>query len=210
MLSLMITVVKSPFVQYKLTILRNKKTTNTIFRQTMNETSYLIAADVLKHMPYKKTKVQTPLKSTNGTILAKQIILVPILRAGLGLLEGFTKFLPDAEKGHIGLYRDEQTYEPVEYLFKLPKIKNKKILILDPMLATGNSSIAAIDLIRNKGANISDIILISLLAAPEGLKNIQKKQKGIHIFTCSIDSRLDKNKFIVPGLGDAGDRYMGT
>ena len=206
----MITVIKSPFLQYKLTILRNKKTSNTVFRQTMNETSYLIAADVLQHLPYTRIKVQTPLKNTNGTILAKQIILVPILRAGLGLLEGFAKFLPDAEKGHIGLYRDEQTYEPVEYLFKLPKIKNKKILILDPMLATGNSSIAAIDLVRNKGANIKDIFLISLLAAPEGLKNIKKKQKGIHIFTCSIDSKLNKNKFIVPGLGDAGDRYMGT
>ena len=210
MLYYMITVIKSPFVQYKLSILRNKKTSNTVFRQTMNETSYLIAADVLQHLPYKRIKVQTPLKNTNGTVLAKQIILVPILRAGLGLLEGFAKFLPDAEKGHIGLYRDEQTYEPVEYLFKLPKIKNKKILILDPMLATGNSSIAAIDLIRNKGANIKDIFLISLLAAPEGLKNIQNKQRGIHIFTCSIDSKLDKNKFIVPGLGDAGDRYMGT
>ena len=206
----MITVIKSQFVQHKLTILRNKKTSNTVFRQTMNETSYLIAAEVLKHLPYKKTKVETPLKSTSGTILAKQIILVPILRAGLGLLEGFAKFLPDAEKGHIGLYRDEQTYEPVEYLFKLPKIRNKKILILDPMLATGNSSIAAIDLIRNKGANIKDISLISLLAAPEGLKNIQKNHKGIHIFTCSIDKKLNKNKFIVPGLGDAGDRYMGT
>ena len=206
----MITVIKSSFVQHKLSILRNKKTSNTVFRQTMNETSYLIAADVLQYLPYKRIKVQTPLKNTNGTTLSKQIILVPILRAGLGLIEGFAKFLPDAEKGHIGLYRDEQTYEPVEYLFKLPKIKNKKILILDPMLATGNSSIAAIDLIKNKGANIKDIYLISLLAAPEGLKNIQKKQSGIHIFTCSIDSKLDKNKFIVPGLGDAGDRYMGT
>jgi|TARA_B100002051_G_C16531914_1_gene533107 uracil phosphoribosyltransferase len=206
----MITVIKSKFVQHKLTILRNKKTSNTIFRQTMNETSYLIAADVLQCLPYKRKKIQTPLKQTNGLTLSKQIILVPILRAGLGLLEGFTKFLPDAEKGHIGLYRDEQTYEPVEYLFKLPKIKNKKILILDPMLATGNSSIAAIDLIISKGANIKDIFLISLLAAPEGLKNIKKKQKGIHIFTCSIDSKLNKNKFIVPGLGDAGDRYMGT
>jgi len=136
--------------------------------------------------------------------------LVPILRAGLGLLEGFIKFLPDSEKGHIGLYRDEQTYKPVEYLFKLPKTKNKKIIILDPMLATGNSSIAAINLVRGKGVKIKDIFLVSLLAAPEGVKNIQKNQKGLHIFTCKIDSKLNHNKFIVPGLGDAGDRYMGT
>ena len=120
------------------------------------------------------------------------------------------KFLPDAEKGHIGLYRDEQTYEPVEYLFKLPKTKNKKILVLDPMLATGNSSIAAINLIKSKGVKTKDIFLISLLAAPEGLKNFQKYHKSLHIFTCKIDSKLNNKKFIVPGLGDAGDRYMGT
>ena len=206
----MFTVIKSPFLQHKLTILRNKKTTNTVFRQTMNEASYLIAADVLKHLEFKKITISTPLKKMQGLQIGKPIILVPILRAGLGLLEGFSKFLPDAEKGHIGLYRDEQTYEPVEYLFKLPKPKNKKVIILDPMLATGNSSIAAINLIKNKGVNNKDIFLVSLLAAPEGIKNIQKYQKGTHIFTCSVDTKLNKNKFIVPGLGDAGDRYMGT
>ena len=176
----------------------------------MNESSYLIAAEVLKYMQYKKISIETPLKKIQGITLGQQIILVPILRAGLGLLEGFGKFLPDAEKGHIGLYRDEQTYEPVEYLFKLPKPKTKKVIILDPMLATGNSSIAAINLIKKKGVKNKDIFLVSLLAAPEGLKNIKKHQKGIHIFTCSIDTKLNKNKFIVPGLGDAGDRYMGT
>jgi len=206
----MITSIHSPFLEYKLTILRNKKTTNSLFRQTMNEVSYLIAAEVLKFLPYKKITVRTPIKNTIGKKLSQQVILVPILRAGLGLLEGFIKFLPEAEKGHIGLYRDEQTYKPVEYLFKLPKIKNKKIIVLDPMLATGNSSIAAINLVKSKGVKIKDIFLVSLLAAPEGVKNIQKNQKGLHIFTCKIDTKLNNNKFIVPGLGDAGDRYMGT
>ena len=206
----MITSIQSPFIEHKMTILRDKKTSNSLFRQTMNETSYLIASEVLKFLPYKKVNVQTPLTKTVGKMLSQQIILVPILRAGLGLLEGFVKFLPEVEKGHIGLYRDEQTYKPVEYLFKLPKTKNKKILVLDPMLATGNSSIAAIDLIKGKGVNLKDIFLISLLAAPEGLKNIQKKHKSLHIFTCKIDSKLNQKKFIVPGLGDAGDRYMGT
>tara|TARA_B100001029_G_C15025911_1_gene433624 strand:+ start:805 stop:1425 length:621 start_codon:yes stop_codon:yes gene_type:complete len=206
----MITSIQSPFIEHKMTILRDKKTSNSLFRQTMNETSYLIASEVLKFLPYKKVKVQTPLTKTVGKKLSQQIVLVPILRAGLGLLEGFVKFLPEVEKGHIGLYRDEQTYKPVEYLFKLPKTKNKKILVLDPMLATGNSSIAAIDLIKGKGVNLKDIFLISLLAAPEGLKNIQKKHKSLHIFTCKIDSKLNQKKFIVPGLGDAGDRYMGT
>ena len=206
----MLTLIKSPFIEFKLTILRNKKTSNAIFRQTMNEISYLIAADVLQYLKYKKITVQTPLVKTNGLSIANSLIIVPILRAGLGLVEGFVKFLPDVEKGHIGLYRDEQTYEPVEYLCKLPKIKNKIIFVLDPMLATGNSSSAAIDLIKDKGVKMKDIKLVSLLAAPEGIKNLNKKQKGLHIFTCSLDKSLNKNKFIVPGLGDAGDRYMGT
>ena len=207
---IMITSIKSSFLDYKMTILRNKKTSNSLFRQTMNEVSYLIAAEVLKHLSFKKVNIHTPLTKTTGKDLAQQIILVPILRAGLGLLEGFVKFLPNSEKGHIGLYRDEQTYEPVEYLFKLPKTTNKKVLVLDPMLATGNSSIAAINLIKNKGVNIKDVFLVSLLAAPEGIKNLEKTHRSLHIFTCQIDAKLNKKKFIVPGLGDAGDRYMGT
>ena len=135
---------------------------------------------------------------------------MPILRAGLGLVEGFVKLLPDAEKGHIGLYRDEETYKPVEYLCKLPKIKNKMFIVLDPMIATGNSSIEAINLIKKSGVSSKNVKLISLLAAPEGIKNFKKSHKGLHLFTCSVDKKLNKNKFIVPGLGDAGDRYMGT
>ena len=206
----MLTLIKSSFLEYKLTILRNKKTTNSLFRQTMNEISYLIAAEVLKYVKYKRVSVQTPLTKTLGKDLSKTIVIVPILRAGLGLIEGFIKFLPDAEKGHIGLYRDEQTYRPVEYLCKLPKIKNKDFIVLDPMLATGNSAIEAINLIKRSGVTLSNIKLVSLLAAPEGIQNIKKHHKGLHFFTCSIDKKLNKNMFIVPGLGDAGDRYMGT
>ena len=206
----MLTLIKSPFIEYKLTILRNKKTSNSLFRQTMNEISYLIAAEVLKYLKYNKISIQSPIMKTTGLNLSDPVIIVPILRAGLGLVEGFVKFLPEVEKGHIGLYRDEQTYQPVEYLCKLPKTKNKKIIVLDPMLATGNSSSAAIELIKGKGVKIKNIMLVSLLAAPEGVKNLSKKQKGLQIFTCSLDKSLDKNKFIVPGLGDAGDRYMGT
>ena len=206
----MLTLIKSSFIEYKLTILRNKKTSNSLFRQTMNEISYLIAGEVLQHLKYNKITVQTPITKTSGLILSSPLIIVPILRAGLGLIEGFVKFLPDVEKGHIGLYRDEQTYQPVEYLCKLPKVENKIILVLDPMLATGNSSSAAINLIKDKGVKIKDIKLVSLLAAPEGIKNLTKKHKNLHIFTCSLDKSLNKNRFIVPGLGDAGDRYMGT
>lgn len=206
----MLTVIKSSFIDYKLTILRNKKTSSGLFRQTMNEVSYLIAAEVLQHLKFKKISIQTPLKMTSGIILSQSIVIVPILRAGLGLVEGFLKFLPNAEKGHIGLYRDEQTYKPVEYLCKLPKAKDKFFIVLDPMIATGNSFVEAINLIKRSGVSISNIILVSLLASSVGLKNIQKAHPRLKIFTTSIDSGLDKNKFIVPGLGDAGDRYMGT
>ena len=206
----MLTLIKSPFLEYKLTILRNKRTINSLFRQTMNEISYLIAAEVLKHIKFKKIKIQTPVKNTSGREISTPLIIVPILRAGLGLVEGFVKFLPNVEKGHIGLYRDEQTYQPVEYLCKLPKVNNKIILVLDPMLATGNSSSAAIDLIKERGVKVKNIKLVSLLAAPEGIKKIRKNHKDLHIFTCSLDRGLNKKKYIVPGLGDAGDRYMGT
>ena len=206
----MLTLIKSSFIDYKLTILRNKKTSNSLFRQTMNEVSYLIAAEVLKYLKLKRISIQTPLTKTQGKDLSKSVVIVPILRAGLGLVEGFVKFLPDVEKGHIGLYRDEQTYKPVEYLFKLPKVKNKIFIVLDPMLATGNSSIEAIRLIKKSGVVIHNIQFVSLLAAPEGIKNLRKTHKNLHIFTCSIDKGLNKNKFIIPGLGDAGDRYMGT
>ena len=206
----MLTLIKSSFIEYKLTILRNKKTSNSKFRQTMNEISYLIASEVLKELNYKALIVKTPLAKFKGKDLIKPVVIVPILRAGLGLIEGFVKFLPDAEKGHIGLYRDEETYKPVEYLVKLPKIKNQIFIVLDPMLATGNSSIEAINLIKRSGVLIQNIKLVSLLAAPEGIKNIKQNHKKLHLYTCSIDKKLNKNKFIVPGLGDAGDRYMGT
>ena len=205
----MLTLIKSSFIDYKLTILRNKKTSNSLFRQTMNEVSYLIASEVLKYLKYKRIFIQTPLIKTQGKNLSKSVVVVPILRAGLGLVEGFIKFLPNAEKGHIGLYRDEETYKPVEYLFKLPKVKNKIFIVLDPMLATGNSSVEAINMIKRSNVTIPNIKFVSLLAAPEGIKNLQKTHKSLHLFTCCVDKRLNKNKFIVPGLGDAGDRYMG-
>ena len=206
----MLKVIKSPFIDCKLTILRNKKTSNTLFRQTMNEISYLIAAEVLKYIKFNNISIITPIKKTTGKTLSQSVVLVPILRAGLGLVEGFINLLPDAEKGHIGLYRNEETYKPVEYLCKLPRIRNKLFIVLDPMLATGNSSVEAVNLLKRSGIKISNMMFISLLAAPEGLKNIKKAHNNLKIFTVSIEQGLNKSKFIVPGLGDAGDRYMGT
>ena len=206
----MLSIIKSKFLQSKLTILRNKNTSSSMFRRTMDETSYLIAAEVLKNIPLVSTVIFTPLKKTVGKKISKKIVLVPILRAGLGLVEGFTKLLPDAERGHIGLYRDEQTYKPVEYLCNLPKAENKFFILLDPMLATGNSSSAALKMLLKYGVKIKNILLVSLLAAPEGIKYLESRHKSLRIFTGSLDERLNSKKFIVPGLGDAGDRYMGT
>ena len=157
----MLTLIESPFIDYKLTILRNKKTPNSLFRQTMNEISFLVAAEVLKYIKYKTVFINTPLVKTKGRDLSKSVVIVPILRAGLGLVEGFVRLLPSVEKGHIGLYRDEQTYKPVEYLCKLPKTKNKIVIVLDPMLATGNSSVEAISLIKKSGVTTSNIKLVS-------------------------------------------------
>ena len=206
----MLTLIKSSFIEYKLTILRNKKTPSSLFRQTMNEISYLLASDVLQHLHFKKIIIQTPLKKTTGKTLTQPVVIVPILRAGLGLVEGFIKFLPNAERGHIGLYRDENTYKPVEYLCKLPKADNKFFILLDPMLATGNSSSEAIRLLIKSGVKINNVFFVSLLASPEGLKFLQKNHKSLRIFTTSVDEKLNNKKFILPGLGDAGDRYMGT
>ena len=206
----MLSIIKSQFLQSKLTILRNKNTSSSMFRRTMDETSYLIAAEVLKNIPLVNTVINTPLKKTVGKKISKKIVLVPILRAGLGLVEGFTKLLPDAERGHIGLYRDEQTYKPVEYLCNLPKPENKFFILLDPMLATGNSSSAALKLLLKSGVKIKNIFLVSLLAAPEGIKYLKSRHRSLRVFTGSLDERLNSKKFIVPGLGDAGDRYMGT
>ena len=206
----MLSIIKSQFLQSKLTILRNKNTSSSMFRRTMDETSYLIAAEVLKNIPLVNTVITTPLKKTVGKKISNKIVLVPILRAGLGLVEGFTKLLPDAERGHIGLYRDEQTYKPVEYLCNLPKSEKKFFILLDPMLATGNSSSAALKLLLKSGVKIKNIFLVSLLAAPEGIKYLESRHRSLRVFTGSLDERLNSKKFIVPGLGDAGDRYMGT
>tara|TARA_B100001123_G_scaffold421568_1_gene529310 strand:+ start:816 stop:1436 length:621 start_codon:yes stop_codon:yes gene_type:complete len=206
----MITIIKSPLIESKLGILRNKNTSGKNFRRSMDEISYLIAAEVAKSLIYKKKKIITPLKKTTILEINQKIVLVPILRAGLGLLEGFIKLIPESECGHIGLYRDEETYKPVEYLCKLPKMKNKLVILLDPMLATGNSSKVAINLLLSHGVKIKNIFFVSLLSSPEGIKYLKKNFKSLKIFTASIDERLNQKKFIVPGLGDAGDRYMGT
>lgn len=204
-----LTVIDHPLVKRDLTILRDKETPSHTFRAVLRRTASLMAYEVTRDLKLKKVIVATPLEKTNGYRADEPIILVPILRAGLGLVGGFVEVLPDARVGHIGLYRDEETLTPVDYYLKLPRHLGKAtVLVLDPMLATGGSGAAAISFLKNKGAR--KIRFVSLVAAPEGVRTISQQHKNVQIFTCALDRQLNKKGYILPGLGDAGDRIFGT
>jgi uracil phosphoribosyltransferase len=204
-----LTVIDHPLVKRDLTILRDKKTPSNVFRAVLRRTSSLMAYEVTRDISTVKVPVVTPLERTNGIIVSQPVVLVPILRAGLGLIGGFVEVIPDARVGHIGLYRDEETLKPVDYYFKVPRnLKKALVLVLDPMLATGGSAVAAIQYLKGKGAK--DIRLVSLVAAPEGVKAVLHAHPDVRIHTCALDRALNKNGYILPGLGDAGDRIFGT
>ncbi len=202
-------VISHPLVKRDLTLLRNKETPNNQFRSILRRTSTLMAYEVTRKLPLKEITVATPLEKTKGNVVAKPVVLVPILRAGLGLVGGFVEVIPDARVGHIGLYRDEETLRPVDYYFKVPRnLKQALVLVLDPMLATGGSGTAAISYLKQKGAK--SILYVSLVAAPEGVKKIVKDHPDVMIYTCALDRELNNKGYILPGLGDAGDRIFGT
>lgn len=202
-------VISHPLVKRDLTLLRDKQTPNNQFRSILRRTSTLMAYEVTRKLPLKEISVATPLEKTKGSIVAKPVVLVPILRAGLGLVGGFVEVIPDARVGHIGLYRDEETLRPVDYYFKVPRnLKKALVLVLDPMLATGGSGTAAISYLKQKGAK--SIMYVSLVAAPEGVRKIVKDHSDVIIYTCALDRELNKKGYILPGLGDAGDRIFGT
>lgn len=204
-------IVKHPLIQDKLTHLRNKDTDYATFRRLMNEVGMLLGYEVTKHLPTTLIEIETPLAKTNSpTINGNNIVIVPILRAGLGMSDGLHKLLPTAKVGHIGLYRDHETKKPVEYLIKLPKVDDSFFILVDPMLATGNSAIYGIDVLVRAGVPKSKIVFMSLLAAPEGVEAFAKAHPEIPIYTAALDDYLDENAYIVPGLGDAGDRTFGT
>ncbi|MGP1355953.1 uracil phosphoribosyltransferase [Roseicyclus sp.] len=205
-----LTIVDHPLVQHKLTIMRDKETSTKSFRQLLREISHLLAYEVTRGLPMTTVEVETPLtKMQAPTIEGKKLALVSILRAGNGLLDGILDLVPNARVGFVGLYRDPETLRPVQYYFKVPsELEDRLTIVVDPMLATGNSSVAAIDLLKEAGAD--NIRFLCLLAAPEGVARMKEAHPDVPIVTAALDSHLNDHGYIVPGLGDAGDRMYGT
>ena len=205
-----LTVVDHPLVQHKLTLMRESRTSTAQFRQLLREISLLLAYEVTRGLPMTTRTIETPMCSMEAPqIEGKKLALVSILRAGNGLLDGILELIPAARVGFVGLYRDEETLQPVQYYFKVPtQLEDRTVIVVDPMLATGNSSAAAIDLIKQAGAK--DLRFLCLLAAPEGVERMKEAHPDVPIVTASVDERLNDHGYIVPGLGDAGDRMFGT
>jgi len=205
-----VTIVDHPLVQHKLTFLRDKNTGVKEFRELVGELSMLMGYEVTRNLTLEDYEVETPIGKTITKVVAgKKLGFIPILRAGLGMVDGMLSLIPGAKVGHIGLYRDETTLKPVEYYCKLPSdISERDLIILDPMLATGGSAVAAITLLKKKGA--TSLKLVNLLAAPEGIKAVLLAHPDVEIYVAAIDERLNEHGYIIPGLGDAGDRLFGT
>lgn len=205
-----VTVIDHPLILHKLSLMRDKTTPSAVFRQLLNEIAYLLAYEVLRDLPLTKRTIETPLAAIDAPVLeGKKLVLVSILRAGNGLMDGMLNLVPSARVGHIGLYRDPTTLAAVEYYLKLPDdIESRPVIVVDPMLATGNSATAAV--MRLKQAGAKDIRYVCLLSAPEGIATLSAANPDVRIFTAAIDSHLDEHGYIVPGLGDAGDRMYGT
>ena len=199
-----------PLIQHKLTLMRNRQASTSSFRRLLNELSALMAYEITRDLPMQEVEVETPLETTTGQIIdGKKLALVSILRAGNGLLDGMLSIVPGARVGHIGLYRDPKTLQAVEYYFKMPShMEERDVIVVDPMLATGNSAVAALDKIR--ALNPRSIKFMCLLTCPEGIATLHKAHPDVPIFTAAIDRGLNEKGYIVPGLGDAGDRIFGT
>ncbi len=199
-----------PLIQHKLTFIRDRETKTKDFKQLVDEVSMLMGYEITRDLPLQTVKVKTPVAEAEGKVISGRMLgLIPILRAGLGMVEGLLKLHPTAKVGHIGLYRDPKTLKPVEYYSKLPTdVQERELIVIDPMLATGGSAIAAIQLLKDKGC--TSIKLMCLVAAPEGIEAMEKAHPDVDIYVAAVDECLDERGYIVPGLGDAGDRLFGT
>ncbi len=205
-----LTIVDHPLVRHKLTLMRRKETPTADFRRLLREISLLLAYEVMRDLPLTMSEIETPLAKMRAPVLeGKKLCLISILRAGNGLLEGMLDLVPSARVGHVGLYRDPETLVAIEYYYKVPEqLEDRRVIIVDPMLATGNSAIAAVQRVKESGPQ--SIKFVCLLAAPEGIEAFHEEHPDVPIFTAAVDERLDDHGYIVPGLGDAGDRVYGT
>jgi len=204
-------VLDHPLIQHKLSMMRDKSTPTTLFRQLLKEIALLMGYELTRDLPMTTQEIETPLTKMDAPVIkGKKIAVVPILRAGLGMADGLMELVPAARMGHIGLYRDHETKRPVEYFVKLPEPEGRIFILVDPMLATGHSASAAIDTLNKRGIADDSIRLMSLVAAPEGVQVVQAAHPSVPIFVAALDSHLNENAYIVPGLGDAGDRLFGT
>lgn len=198
-----------PLINHKLAIIRAKETTTKQFRETVDEIGALMAFEVTRDLPTKSEEIETPIAKMTAKVLAKDVVIIPILRAGLGMVNGIQQLIPTAKVGHVGMYRDEETLEPHQYYFKVPDtIKDATVLVVDPMLATGGSVSAATTLLKEAGA--ADIRFVGIVGCPTGVKVLQDHHPDVDIYLAALDEKLNENSYIVPGLGDAGDRLYGT
>lgn len=199
-----------PLIQHKLTYIRDEHTTTKDFRELVDEVATLMAYEITRDIPLENVKVQTPVGEANCRIISGRMLgLIPILRAGLGMVDGVLRLIPAAKVGHVGLYRDPETLQPIEYYVKLPTdVTERELIVIDPMLATGGSANAAIEVLKHRGC--TQIKLMCLIAAPEGIKAVQEEHPGVDIYVAAVDDYLNDHGYIIPGLGDAGDRLFGT
>jgi uracil phosphoribosyltransferase len=202
-------VVEHPVLADRLTVMRSRDTPHGEFRQALYEAAAIMAVEVARSLPVKEVDIETPLESTRGLRLREEVAVVPVLRAGLGMVEGFLRLLPDARVGHVGIYRDEEEHVPVDYYERLPRgLPRARVYVLDPMLATGGSAVTALNHLKRAGAK--QLELVCLVAAPQGLTALEEAHPEVRIWTAAVDRELDENAYIRPGLGDAGDRVFGT
>ena len=202
-------VIEHPLIKRDVTILRDVKTTSETFRAALQRVSNVLAVEISKNFRLSSVDIETPLEKTTGSKLTQDVILVPVLRAGLGMVNGFLQIIPEAKVGHIGLQRDEETLQPIEYYYKVPKnLETSEVIMLDPMLATGGSASEALKYLKKRGA--TNLVFACLVASPEGIKKIETQHPDVKIFAAALDRELNSKGYILPGLGDAGDRTFGT
>ena len=204
-------ILSHPLIQHKLSHMRARDTSTRTFRELLKEITLLMGYEITRDLPLTTRKIETPLETIDAPVIAgKKLAIVPILRAGIGMSDGLLELVPSARVGHVGVFRDPQTHKPVEYLVRLPDTADRIFILCDPMVATGNSAVHAVDVLKKRGVSDEQIIFLALVAAPEGVTVFQDAHPGVKLYVASLDSHLNEHAYIVPGLGDAGDRIFGT